>query len=107
MLKINAQVVKDADGYKLAVQVVTSNELEVAHTKILGLASDAVESLVMMRAPFEVEFADIADPVSSPEAIEIVRKQNEEKAAKEAADAVAAAAAAEATPAVVEGEIVA
>ena len=99
MLKINAQVVKDNEGYKLAIQVLTKNELEVAHTKFLGLGTDAVESLVMMRAPFEVEFADIADPISSQEAIEIVKKQNEELAAKKAAEAESAVA--------VEGEIVA
>lgn len=98
MLKINAQVVKDVEGYKLAVQVVTENELAVAHTKVLNLAADAIESLVLMRAPFEVEFADVADPISSPEAIEMVRKQNEEKAAAEAAAASAQ---------VVEGEVVA
>lgn len=98
MLKIDAQVVKDAENYKLLVRIITKNELEVAHTQLLNLGADAIESLVMMRMPFSVEFADIIDPVSNDEALEIVKKQNEERAAKEAADASAA---------VVEGEIVA
>ena len=85
MLKIGAQVIKDADGYKLVVRVITENQLEVAHTKLLGLGSDAIESLVMMRLPFDVEFADIEDPISTSEAIAIVEQQNADAAAKAAA----------------------
>lgn len=86
MLKIAAQILKDEEGYKLAVRVITGNELEISHTKFLGLAGDALESMVMLRMPFEVEYADILDPMSSEEAIATVKKQNEEAAAAKAAE---------------------
>jgi S-methylmethionine-dependent homocysteine/selenocysteine methylase len=84
MLKIDAQIIRDTESYKLVMRVVTNNEIEVAHTKFIELSADVIESFVMLRNTFAVEFEHIEDVVSDKDAIKTVKEQNEkaEKALK-------------------------
>lgn len=82
MLTIYAQVIKEEGDYKLNITVPTSNGLDITHTRLLLLGSDAVESLVMMRMPFKVEFDEIEAPVSMQSAIDKVNEQNAATAAE-------------------------
>lgn len=81
MLKIDAQIIKDKESYKLVVRVLTKNDTEVAHTKFLELATDLIESAVMLRNPFQIEFDSIEDVKANLEAIETVKQQASEAAA--------------------------
>lgn len=103
MALVQFQIIQsDDDVYKIALRINTSNgDLEVAHTKILDLKSEAISTLFRLGQPCGVEFEDLT-VTASDECIERVKA----KMAEEAAAAKAAADAETPAPTAVEGELV-
>ena len=83
-MKIKIQMVRGADGYKLALATRTFNETEIDHIKLVELDKDVVSSVFLMGNMFEVVFDGIEEAFASEEAIEKVKKQKEIEAQAEA-----------------------
>lgn len=81
-MKIKIQMVRDEDGYKLALATRTVNDTEIDHIKLVELDKDVVSSVFLMGNMFEVDFDGIKEAFASEEAIEKVKKQKKEAADK-------------------------
>lgn len=74
----------DDKVYRLAMRIDTANEIGAAHTMVVDLKENILDSMIRLFQPVSVEFKDIIAHASQ-EAIEVVRKQQEEEEAKASA----------------------
>lgn len=81
-MKIKIQIVRDEDGYKLALATRTVNDTEIDHIKLVELDKDVVSSVFLMGNMFEVDFDGIKEAFATEQAIEKIKKQKKQKEEK-------------------------